>query len=231
MSDRVAVRLIKPAGSRVVLETFFGPATCGDVAGARHHGRAYYGLIDQGVGPAAGIPEPREIPDAAWPTRCARCDAATTPDQIPWDDRLIYRARVWATPSGELRPGDMYFDYCAAARGHRCAHWDDCDGHHLVAVLPGSAGGPGYHWNVDGRAPNCDRGDRHHRCWIRQGEPGPGLHVDKGERIMAAAQELGALAPGDVSRYPGTCQAGAGSIVAPDGWHGVLHDGILIRIP
>ncbi|MNS44975.1 hypothetical protein D3C72_774330 [compost metagenome] len=233
MSDRVAVRLVKPVGSRVVLETFFGSSGCGDRPNQRHHATAYYGLVDQGVGTAAGVPEPRDIPAGAWPTTCSRCGATTPIEQIPWDGRLIYRARVWDTPTGEIRPGDLYYEACGAARGHACANWADCDGHHLIAVLPAATGkGPGHHWDLAGRASNCDRpADRHHRCWIHQGEPGPGLHVDKGERIMAQARELGAIAPTDLSRYPGTCNAGAGSIIAPDGWHGFLHDGLLLRIP
>jgi len=75
------------------------------------------------------------------------------------------------------------------------------DGRAIYVLIPGR-----YPWFVDGRASNCSKpNDLDHRCWIRHGEP-PLLHVDKAGL---------------------TCAAGAGSIIAPDGWHGFLSHGYL----
>jgi hypothetical protein len=112
------------------------------------------------------------------------------------------------TPVAEIQAGNVYFE--PHAPEHRCA-WDNCDGQHLVCMVPGKlAHGQAYlhRWNVDGRASNCDMpNDRLHRCWVRHGDPRvPGqLHVDKVGK---------------------TCRAGAGSI-AIQGFHGFLHAGEL----
>lgn len=81
--------------------------------------------------------------------------------------------------------------------------WENCDGEHLVAVLPN-----GHHWHPDQRASNCTLPeDKTHRCWVRHGDPrkGEAVHVDKNGN---------------------TCQAGAGSILSGN-YHGFLHHGEL----
>ena len=83
-------------------------------------------------------------------------------------------------------------------------HWKGPDGHVIQVVLP-----DGHIWTIDGRATNCTRVDMPeddgHRCWIRHGTP-PVLTVDKNGV---------------------TCQAGAGSIASPLGYHGFLREGWL----
>lgn len=70
-----------------------------------------------------------------------------------------------------------------------------------VCVISGS-----YHWLIDGRASNCTmKDDTKHNCWCRHGNA-PDFTVNKNGI---------------------TCAAGAGSIVAPDGWHGYLRNGFL----
>lgn len=79
--------------------------------------------------------------------------------------------------------------------------WHNCDGRHLVAILPN-----GIPWDIDSRASNCTMPeDRLHRCWPRTGRPelGEAVHVSK-------------------DGY--TCDAGAGSISTGD-YHGFLHAG------
>ncbi len=62
-------------------------------------------------------------------------------------------------------PGSMW--YITAHKPDECKHWDDCDGKHLIVVLP-----DGDHLDIDRRASNCTTpNDRMHRCWKKTGEP------------------------------------------------------------
>jgi hypothetical protein len=128
-------------------------------------------------------------------TRCGMKDwryALADGTPVPWD---------------KLQPGDVYFNDAhdptpEAAKGYGCP-WDNCDGKHLMCILP-----PDNHsWNIDGRCSNCTlKEERTHRCWVRHGDPSKGtLHVDKNGH---------------------TCDAGAGSI-GVTGYHGFLHNGEL----
>jgi len=90
--------------------------------------------------------------------------------------------RRYDTPSGELGPGDMYWNDWYP----KDMFWDNKEDHHLCVVLPN-----GDHWNIDSRASNCTLpNDKTHRCWIREGTP-PSITVGKAGH---------------------TCSAGAGSI-------------------
>lgn len=143
-----------------------------------------------------------------WPQACDGCDRA-------WDEilrgedpsllqRMIFRTRLYDTADGEPAPGDLFWadwkhwpEPCSSWRvPTTCgAGWSNCDGRHLIAVLPN-----GQHWDIDSRASNCTLlEDQEHRCWVRTGDP-PALTAGKGGR---------------------TCSAGAGSISVP-GWHGFL---------
>ena len=139
------------------------------------------------------IPENPPVPAAELP--------AQPPAPPPWPTVRVRLLPSW--PDNE-QPGDMFYLACAR---ERCT-WSNCDGKHLVVVLPNGA-----HWDVDSRASNCTKRDeRTHRCWVRKGDPGGGdLHIDK---------------DGD------TCAAGAGSILSHGGggrreYHGHLHHGEL----
>lgn len=103
---------------------------------------------------------------------------------------------IWDTPSEELEPGCLYYDYALPEN----MYWDNHHGPHLHVVCPN-----GNHWNIDSRASNCGSPDnKTHRCWVRHGDPESGIvHVDKSGE---------------------TCSAGAGSIIAGD-YHGFLHNG------
>ena len=88
--------------------------------------------------------------------------------------------------------------------------WENCDGKHLVCMVPDVADGC-YPWCIDGRASNCTMPEDHsHRCWVRRGD----------------------LANGDlhVSKEGFTCAAGAGSIQLGT-YHGHLHNAHLRKIP
>lgn len=89
----------------------------------------------------------------------------------------------------------------------RNAGWCAPDGTAYVVVIPDKIDESGHHhWHIDGRASNCTKPeDRVHKCWCRHGNA-PNFQVDKNGN---------------------TCNAGAGSIIAPGGWHGFLHDGYL----
>lgn len=80
------------------------------------------------------------------------------------------------------------------------------DGRCLVVRTPGGD------WIIDSEASNCTRkGDKTHRCWVREGEP-PNVTVGKGGE---------------------TCAAGAGSILQEKrgghsrDYHGFLRNGYL----
>lgn len=106
------------------------------------------------------------------------------------------------TRTGRPEPGDLFYqEQIGFDEPGKCFHHDNCDGRHLVAVLP-----TGEHWDIDSRANNCTRpDDRLHRCWVREGEP-PNITAGKAGN---------------------TCSAGAGSI-ATSNWHGFLRNGEFI---
>lgn len=149
-----------------------------------------------------------------WPTICERCGATAPPGTgrvSGGAERHILRKTLYATLDrawvGMPGPGDMYFaDWfeIRGASGRTCIHgWTNCDGRHLMVVLPNDRA-----WDTGGRASNCDKHqDTTHRCWVRHGDPRKGeiVHVDKAGE---------------------TCNAGSGSIDA-GGWHGFLHHGEL----
>lgn len=146
--------------------------------------------------------EPVDYPDERYPTHCEHCGTAFGSNAI----KQVFRKRRYNTESGLPEPGDMfYIEYKEVLEPKRCMYWDNCEGRHLMVVLPN-----GHEWDTNGRASNCGRpDDRTHRCWVRHGDPekGESVHIDKN---------------GD------TCQAGAGSISAA-GWHGFLHNGELVE--
>ena len=163
--------------------------------------------------------------DPRWPVKC-ECGyefGPLAPDEFQVFSRSLYRR----TDTGEIMTLE---DAPAGAIWN--AWWQfnrQTDGQSLNCICPG-----GHHWNIDGRAGNCDspcvncgqpyhahtwankgqnegpnqcknyQDARPHQCWIRHGTP-PKLTVDKNGV---------------------TCGAGAGSILAP-GWHGFLTDGEL----
>jgi hypothetical protein len=150
-----------------------------------------------------------------WPTHCDDCGAlapATANKQILYRD-------VYNTASGFPEPGDLYYDdLCQRLKdrddepGHcHQTHkpWTNCDGTHLIGVLP-----TGRHWDIDSRCNNCGLPeDTLHRCWARHGKPelGQPVHVDKNGL---------------------TCSAGGGSIDVKgenQAWHGFLHNGIWMQ--
>lgn len=144
------------------------------------------------------------IPDVDDPIRqdprintCQRCGATAPPDP---KGISAGAPAVYNTASGRPEPGDLFWcDWYPCNKGGKCIYgWTNCDGKHLMAILPN-----GYHWDIDSRASNCTMpDDTTHRCWIRKGTP-PDVHVDKSGL---------------------TCAAGAGSIAVP-GYHGFLHNG------
>ncbi len=101
--------------------------------------------------------------------------------------------------SHHAMPGAMWIETHEPGRCY--ARWSNCDGRHLVCILP-----DGSFWDVDSRASNCaSPQETTHRCWVRRGIP---------PRVTA-----GKDGP--------TCAAGAGSIQGHHGWHGFLDDGWL----
>ncbi len=136
----------------------------------------------------------------------------TLGDEVPVENcshepRCMVRPASFATADGQKvdapQPGDVYL--FPLHEPGQCPYWDNCDGRHLMVVLPK----PGGTWDVDSRASNCTmRDDRQHRCWVRHGDPTrpETLHVDKQGH---------------------TCQAGAGSILS-GGFHGYLHNGQIV---
>lgn len=167
-------------------------------------------LVVRAEGELAGVRErvpdwPRDDPH--WPTVCASCGQPFTHDEM-WQTNGDPIMRVVAVVPGaalavgevaatdDLPPGAMWFP-------EWLREWSlGFDGRGLMVKLP-----DGHLWQVDSEANNCTRkGDRSHRCWLRQGEP-PFVTVNKEPRHL-------------------TCDAGAGSILSP-GYHGFLVDGVL----
>jgi hypothetical protein len=193
-------RFISEIGTRAWLTLRWGRDCPGPRAlhAARRHLADGAKLDDDTLGGAPG-----DHPDAAWPDRCDACAMPSPPDA----SRSIERRRLYDTVTGEPEPGDLYWAdwFGCDERGGRCVHgWSNCDGVHLLAVLPSSA-----LFDLDGRAANCNQPhDTIHRCWVRHGQP-PDITVDK--RGL-------------------TCGAGGGSIFAHD-FHGYLRDGVWSHAP
>jgi hypothetical protein len=106
--------------------------------------------------------------------------------------KCIYRDRQTGEEVTELPPGALFFQNRTSS---------------LICIVPCSRHKSGTTWwHIDGRASNCTMpGDTEHRCWVRHGEDGGVIHVDKNGH---------------------TCAAGAGSIQV-EGFHGFLHHGVL----
>lgn len=150
----------------------------------------------------------KDYPLARYPSKCDHCGAVAPPPvaTLGVGTRTvtyhILRKRLYSSITGQPEPGDLFWETWQHKPERIWCEWDNCDGRHLVAILPN-----GHQWNIDGRASNCTMKDeRTHRCWVRHGEP-PAIHVDKSGH---------------------TCGAGGGSIDA-HGWHGHLHNGVFVR--
>lgn len=149
---------------------------------------------------------PRDDPN--WPARCRYCGRPFEHDEM-WQTNGDPIMRVVAVvpgaalavgevaAMGDLPPGAMWFD------PYPYEFWGiGFDGRSLSVKLP-----DGHIWRVDGEATNCTRkGDKAHRCWLREGEP---PYVTAGKHP-----------------HEFTCSAGAGSIATP-GYHGFLQNGVL----
>lgn len=136
-------------------------------------------------------------------TSCKWCQEWVPPQELnaEFDHLSASTTTIYNTPSGNLEPGNLFWgDWYPCAEGGACLYgWTNCDGKHLMAVLPN-----GSHWDIDSRSSNCTkRGDTTHRCWIRVGEP---PLVTVGKKGL-------------------TCEAGGGSI-AVGSYHGFLVGGV-----
>jgi hypothetical protein len=112
----------------------------------------------------------------------------------------IFHTRNYSSASGDPEEGDLYLTtwYGCRERGRCIYGWENCDGQHLFAIVPG-----GDIWDIHSRASNCTMPqDNKHRCWVLHGTP-PNVTVDKNGL---------------------TCAAGAGSIQTRN-WHGFLQNG------
>lgn len=192
-------RFIREVGTRAWLRVRWGSGCSGPRSyhRAERHRTDSPRLDDEPLGDADSIPA------ADWPAACDDCGALAPADAT----REVVRCRLYDTDSGEPEPGDLYWAdwFGCDQRGGRCIHgWTNCDGLHLLAVLPS-----GEVFDLDGRASNCTKPeDTLHRCWVRHGDP-PRVTVDKSGL---------------------TCGAGGGSIASP-GYHGFLVDGEFRRSP
>lgn len=178
-----------------------------------------------------GMIGPIRADDSRWPTHCS-CGYKFQDEGSKryWPQRL-YR-NIHTGEEYTLRDAPLGAMWHTDYTGHFGP-----DGKCLVVRIPKR-----HDWLVDSRASNCDSpckycrvpyhshktetctnpgdGQHHwtkgayedsrpeHRCWVRHGNvrADGAMHVDKNGI---------------------TCNAGAGSIISPDGWHGFLHNGHL----
>lgn len=176
-----------------------------------------------------GMIGPVAVNDHRWPTHCT-CGYKFADDA----SKRYFPQRLFKTSDGQhytLREAPVGAMWSVDYYDH-----NGPDGQCLVVRIPKH-----HDWMVDSRASNCDSpckycrvpyhshktetcsnpgdGEHHwtkgayadskpeHRCWVRHGDAKNGVvHVDKAGV---------------------TCNAGAGSIISPDGWHGFLHNGHL----
>jgi hypothetical protein len=101
--------------------------------------------------------------------------------------------------------GDFYVQ-----EPHRWCCWTNCDGKHVVVLLPSAkdGSGDGHEWSPSNRANNCTKkDDTLHRCWVLHGD------VDRPETLH-------------VDKDGVTCTAGGGSIQFGD-FHGYVSSGFV----
>lgn len=135
-----------------------------------------------------------------FPTLCNSC-GAQAPGYSSIEESKVFIGLLYPTESQYPEPGDLYF---WPHHKTRCpAGWTNCDGNHLIAVLPNGA-----EWDIDGRDPICNlNGESTHRCWHRNGIT-PNISIDKN----------GAA----------TCGSGGGSITL-NNWSGYLRNGQFLK--
>jgi hypothetical protein len=199
-------RFIEHIGTRAYLRVYWGE-------GCKPYGchNAMIHLCDSNIihDPDLGG-KPSDYSPERWPIKCDQCG-----ELIPHNFELlkkdgcfdskdtvhyqVHHERLYNNPSGKPEPGDMYYETGFHSKTGTCYKgWSNCDGKHLIAILPN-----GHEWDIDGRASNCTMPeDKIHRCWCRHGEV-PEITVDKNGF---------------------SCAAGAGSILAGD-YHGFLQNG------
>ncbi len=185
-------RLINEIGTRAFLRVFWH--------GCPNSEKGYHSaMVPVAVSPKINDGQvgglPGKYPAHMWPKTCDRCGEAVPENAT----RQVYRERYFDCPGGRPQPGDLYVVELHKPDFPCPSGWENCDGKHLIAVLPN-----GFLWDIDGRGDNCPKPEEGtHRCWVRHGDP-PNITVDKN---------------GD------TCDAGCGSVLAGD-WHGFLTNGI-----
>lgn len=150
-----------------------------------------------------------EHDDPRWPIRCTSCDYVF----VDTDEWQMWQQGLYRRPdTGQLHVlHSTAPDALGATSAPAGACWDAWwmsdwakgpDGLCLMVRLPN-----GHDWMVDSEASNCTRkGDRTHKCWVRDGDP---------RRGTVTAGKAGE-----------TCTAGAGSILSGD-YHGFLTGGVL----
>lgn len=169
----------KEIGTRISLRVYWGHDEC---SGWCHNSKEKIKDVSDIINNTHYGGEPEDYPDDMWPMFCYKCG-----ESVPKDaNRQVFNQRLYDTPSGELEPGNIFWNDWYPEN----LYWDNHKGPHLMAVLPN-----GNEWCIDSRASNCTMPeDRTHRCWCRHGEP-PDITVDKNGH---------------------TCAAGAGSIMSGD---------------
>lgn len=179
-----------------------GHRSCLDSKFGYHNARVTIGVFESEDQFSSGSVEGSEfgaqypVTDERWPTKCEACGYLFK-DEDEWQ---IFHESVWIVQDTgnemtlhDAPPGAMWDAYWLHD------HHTGPDGKCLIVKLPN-----GNHWNIDGKASNCNRAKDGHNCWTRKGVP-PNLTVDNS---------------GD------TCKVGAGSIGSGD-YHGFLRAGEL----
>lgn len=178
-----------------------------------HNARVPYKLIPAGINKERGHYDYLEIvqrPDnksELWNpvNKCKYCDYQFTEQdeyQVFHEIQYICKADSTIHYLAEHTPGMMWDSWWYRRTPEPKPGLVYCgpDGLTLTVYCP-----DGGQWTIDGRASNCTLPkDNEHRCWVRHGVP-PMITVDKNGH---------------------TCDAGAGSIISPNGnYHGFLQNG------
>ncbi len=183
-------------------ERAVGHSSCLDSKAGYHNAKGIIGIFTSDEPCSSGPIEGSEfgdqypVTDGRWPTKCEACNYLFK-DEDEWQ---IVHETLWVRQDtgkpvtlGDAPPGAMWD-----------AYWmhdlhTGSDGKCMIVKLPN-----GNHWDIDGKASNCNRPKDGHNCWTRNGVP-PDLTVSN---------------EGD------TCKVGAGSIGSGD-YHGFLRSGVL----
>jgi hypothetical protein len=143
-------RLVVPVGTRAFLRIYWdGCSNSYGYGGAGvHHALVFLAESRRYQDWTLGG-KSEDHPESAWPTTCASCGAKAIQPTRQVFHRILYETQDGTKKiRDEFEPGDMYIaDWYPCFDGGSCLYgWTNCDGKHLIVILPSKHHHP---WDID----------------------------------------------------------------------------------